>query len=226
MTCESVRNSLSAHLDGQLPRDEAGYVASHLAGCRYCSLVSEQLLQLRGAMQSLPAVPPPEELTDRLRVMASRERSRRLLRKNPLGYLKERFSQWVEGLMRPVALPVAGGLVSTVVLFSMLVPSIALHRSAGHDVPTVLFTQATVKSTTPFAFSDDDFVVEVMVDDQGRMVDYWVAEGGDLAKNPEVRRSIENTLLFTEFTPATAFGQPTYSRIYLAFSRREIDVKS
>ena len=30
-----------------------------------------------------------------------------------------------------------------------------------------------------------------------------------------VRRSLENMLLFTEFTPATAFGQPTAGKIRL-----------
>jgi hypothetical protein len=226
MTCERVRNSLWAHLDGCLPEAERRGVSSHLAGCRDCSLVSDKLKRFHGALKDLPVFEPPEELGIKLRVMASRERQRMLARKHLLQNVRDWLRLWPAELMRPVALPLAGGLLSAVLLFAILVPSIYLRQNpAIRDVPTVLFTQATVKSGAPFGFNDDDFVVEVIVDGQGRMVDYWIAQGPSV-KNIELRRRIENYLLFTEFTPATAFGQPTYARMFLAFSRKEINVKS
>jgi hypothetical protein len=37
--------------------------------------------------------------------------------------------------------------------------------------------------------------------------------------NIEVRRSVERTLLFTEFTPATSFGQAIPSKLRLSLRR-------
>jgi hypothetical protein len=235
MNCHSVQHSLWAHLDGLLPEDETQRVLGHLARCRACALACEQRAQVRVGLGNLPSLSVPEELEIRLRVLSSRERVRRVSRKT-VGAMVEHFTGrarlWAENLMRPLALPFAGGLLSAVVLFGMLVPNIALHRQvpALNDVPTSLFSQATVKSSGPFGFADDDeFIVEVMVDGQGRMVDYWIAEGPSLTKDIkdiQVRRSIENRLVFTEFTPATAFFRPTYSRIFLSFSRSQINVTS
>jgi hypothetical protein len=183
------------------------------------------------ALKNLPVFSPPEELSTRLYVMASRERMRRLSNSSPAAALRhygERVRLWMDNLMRPLALPFAGGLLSALLLFSMLVPNILMHRyPSTNDVPIGLYTEATVKTISPFGFNDDDFVVEVSVDGQGRMVDYSIAAHGQhLTNDPELRRSLENNLLFTEFTPATAFGQPTFSKIFLSFYRSHINVKS
>jgi hypothetical protein len=129
--------------------------------------------------------------------------------------------------MRPVALPFAGGVISALLLFAILVPNIAFSRISGaRDVPTSLFTVAAVKSQAPFGFTEDDFVVEVLVDGQGRMMDYSVTDGQPFGQDLQLRRSIENNLLFTEFHPATAFGQPTWSKLFVSFNRSRITIKS
>lgn len=231
MTCQTVQLSLSAHLDGCLPEEESRRVSLHLARCQGCSLASAQYVQVARALKNLPVFSPPEELSTQLHVMASRERMRRLSNSSPAAALRhygERVRLWMDNLMRPLALPFAGGLISALLLFSMLVPNILMHRyPSTNDVPTGLYTEATVKTISPFGFNDDDFVVEVSVDGQGRMVDYSIAAHGQhLTNDPELRRSIENNLLFIEFTPATAFGQPTFSKIFLSFYRSHINVKS
>ncbi|MGA2434265.1 MAG: hypothetical protein ABSG25_03175 [Bryobacteraceae bacterium] len=178
-------------------------------------------------MAGLPAAAPPPELTVRLRVIASRERARTLARRHPAGFVAARIHLWIENMMRPLALPFAGGLVAAMLLFAMLVPTFTLHSRPGRaDVPIGLFTEPSVKLQTPFGFGDADIGVEVSVDGQGRMIDYTITEGEGIAKDPELRRRIENNLLFTTFTPATAFGQPTPGKIYLYFRRSEIDVTS
>jgi hypothetical protein len=232
MTCQSVQYSLSAHLDGYLPEEKKQRLLLHLACCEDCAQVSEQLLQLRRVLRQLPAFAPPEELAISLSVLASKERVRRLAQKTPAARLAnwgQRARFWVDNMMRPMALPFAGGFISAVVLFSMLMPNILLHRTTeANDVPTGLSTEVTIKSLAPFGFNnDDDVVVEVMVDGQGRMVDYSIAAHGQSpGKDPKLSRSIGNNLLFTEFTPATSFGQPTNSKILVGFSRRQINVKS
>lgn len=186
--------------------------------------------RLRKALRSLPALTPPPELTSALLVMASRERSRRMVRSSPhalVAYVADRARLWAEHIMRPVALPVAGGLVSALILFSVLVPSVLFLRSTGNDVPLVgLFQEAAVATPAPFGFEGGDFILEVTVDRHGRMVDYSIADGQRLIENPRLRRSIENYVLFTGFRPATAFGQPTYGKVTVSFRRYRFDVGS
>lgn len=230
MTCRSVQSSFSPHLDGGLPKERRQGMLLHLARCGECALAYEQLLQLRRALRELPVLRPPERLSMDLSVIASRERTRRLNRRNLralLAHWSEDARLWADNLMRPVALPLAGGLLSTLLLFSILVPSIAFSRHPiARDVPISIFTEAALKSQAPFGFDDDDFVLDVLVDERGCMVDYTVTQGPRLDLDPQLRRSVENTLLFTEFQPATAFGQPTSGRMFVSFKRSHINVKS
>jgi hypothetical protein len=126
--------------------------------------------------------------------------------------------------MRPLAVPAAGGFASAVLLFGMLAPSLATRAATPTaDIPTALVTEASVKSYLPLGF-DEDLAVEITVDDQGRMVDYSVAKG-HLRNSPDLRRHIEQRLLFTEFTPATTFGQPTSGKLRLLFRASRVDVR-
>src|SRR5262249_6942612 len=97
--------------------------------------------------------------------------------------------------------------------------------AGASDVPTAFFTEASVKGTAPIGESGGDVVVDVVVDGQGRMVDYTVVSGHNLLKDEALRRRIQNTLIFTEFTPATAFGQPTSGKMRLWLGSNRIDVK-
>jgi hypothetical protein len=128
--------------------------------------------------------------------------------------------------MRPLALPFAGGVFSTVVLFSMwLVPTYPVRGSNAFDAPTMLTTEATVKRTGPVGTSGGEVIVDVMIDGQGRMVDYNIVSGHSGLTSDALRRNIENILIFTEFTPATAFGQPMSGKMRLQLGSSRIDVK-
>ena len=175
---------------------------------------------LSGMLRSLPSRVPPAGLTTSLRVLASRERRRR-----DAAWV-DRAHLVVNNLMRPLALPFAGGVFSTVVLFSMwLVPTYPMRGETGFDVPTMLTTEATVKGTGPIGATGDDVVVDVTISGAGRMVDYSIVSGRSAGDDEALRRNIENMLLFTEFTPATAFGQPTASKIRLSLWSSHVDVK-
>jgi hypothetical protein len=185
---------------------------------------------LSRTLRSLPAREPQPELRTSLRVIASRERQRRLARRSlssTMGLWRDRFELFSDDFLRTIALPVAGGVASAVVLFSMCVvpayPLRAAHTTV--DVPTVLTTQVAVKGMAPFFGGGDDVVVDVTVDEQGRMIDYAVVAGASALANASLRRRLENVLLFTEFTPATSFGQPMSSKTRLWFRTSRIDVK-
>ncbi|MGE5646774.1 MAG: anti-sigma factor family protein [Acidobacteriota bacterium] len=232
MNCRTVENSLSAHLDGALSQPEARGLMAHIDVCPDCESRLAQLARVQAALRKLPKSAPPERLTTALRVMASKERARVIARRRGAGILPDRIRLWADDLMRPLALPFAGGLISAMLLFGMLIPTFTMHRVSGTDIPVALFTEPYVKAQAPFASFDNndidfDIDVEVTVDSTGRMVDYSLPKGSKIENYPGLRRALENKLLlFTEFAPATMFGQTTYGKVYVSFQRRSIDIKS
>jgi hypothetical protein len=179
------------------------------------------------ALRSLPQRIPPAGLTTSLRVLASRELQKR--RHTTWDRWRNRFdhARWMaDTMMRPLALPFAGGLFSAVALFTtFVVPTYPLRATNSYDVPTMLTTEAFIKNTGPLGSTDTEVVVEVTIDEQGRMVDYIIVSGAAILTDAARRRRLENTLLFTEFVPATAFGVPTSGRIRLSLNSSQIEVK-
>lgn len=62
MTCDDVRDNLSAYLDGELARPEAAAVESHLAGCESCRAELASLRSLTETLHALPRRPAPAEV--------------------------------------------------------------------------------------------------------------------------------------------------------------------
>lgn len=183
--------------------------------------------RLTTALKSLPAQMPPPDLRLRLQVVASREASRqRQFRSGRLAFWKNEARHWVDELMRPIAIPTAGGFFSALLLFATLAPSLAVRGVPASlvDVPTGLYTEASVKSSLPFGYDGEEVVVELTVDEGGRMVDYSVPQAAAMS-SPEIRRYIENHLLTMQFTPATAFGQPMAAKLRIWFRSNRIDVR-
>jgi hypothetical protein len=174
-------------------------------------------------------------LNTRLKVLASREIARRRSRETFADLLDTWFEQArliIQNMMRPLAIPTAGGIVSAIVMFGVLAPVLAIPTVSvsahSEDVPTMLYTGASVKSVqsvAPFGFQELDFVVELTVDGDGRMVDCSIASASNGTSSPAVRRSIENHLLFTQFTPARSFGNPTPAKVRITFRSSRIDVR-
>jgi hypothetical protein len=181
------------------------------------------------SLRSLSVKVPPAELRTSLRVIASRERQRRLEHRNFAAMWtawRENAQLFIDNVVLSLALPFAGGVFSTVVLFSMfVVPAYPLLSNSDTDVPTILNTPVAVKSIAPFSVGDTDVVVDVTVDEQGRMLDYAIVSGASVLANPQMRRRLENALVFSNFTPATTFGQPMISKMRLWFHSSRIDVR-
>ncbi|MBI3679124.1 MAG: zf-HC2 domain-containing protein [Acidobacteria bacterium] len=225
--CRRAEQKLSAYVDGALPHAERREVAVHLRECSNCAYRYDRLAQVRMLMKRLPQAQPPADLTANLHAMAQRESLRkqvRIARRLPWALAFDGRRVRLENLMRPLALPFAGGLVSALVLFSMLIPTypVAAHVALTRDVPTAFYTDPSVSSVPPFGFCENEVVVEVVIDEQGRVVDLTFPDG---IGTDHLRREIENSLLFARFTPAMAFGYPTSGRVRLSFRRSQIDVK-
>jgi hypothetical protein len=224
MECGSVKERVSDYLDDAVSAEERRVLKRHLNGCRECSLESQRYSQLRLKLRSLPKRMPPADLTTRLRVVASKVRMESF--SSPWSRWRDRVELSLRNLMRPLALPAVGGLCSAVFLFSTLVPMFksAFLMSASGDIPTMLSTEPMLKYTAPVAFADRDAVVDLQLDDQGRIINFTIV-GVPGQQSEKLRHSIENSLLFTEFWPATTFGRGVAGTIRISFRSSRIDVR-
>jgi len=228
-TCSQVAEWLAASLDGPLPEIGKRSLESHLSVCRTCVEKLHTMRQVQVGLKALPSRVAPPFLTTRLRIAASRELIRRQETASWSGRWKKMHGDvrlWANNLMRPLAIPATGGFFSAMVLFTMLLPGMNVRAFSGvNDIPTCLYTDPSVKSVIPIAFSDDDLVVEVTVDENGRMVDYSIPDCKHVAASPQLCKAVENNLLFSTFTPATNFGQPRLSKVRISFKNSHIDVR-
>jgi len=170
-------------------------------------------------------------LEGRLKVLASHERARRLVRIS----WAARVENWRElavlklgHLMRPVALPVAGGLVSALLMFALLIPSVTYAHITTIEPPSPVFTDPDGQVVGEGEFPKLEraigpsvsgrVIVLLTIDNRGRVQDYTVTQG---VMTPEV----ENLILFSQFTPATVFGKPTRGQVRVVFGA-DNDVRS
>jgi len=238
MSCEYVRELISLSLDGQLPAQELEKMSAHLRACRQCSSSLATGQELRSAMRTMARIPAPSKLSAKLRVIASHEHHRRVARATVAG----RIGHWLapvqllfDNLMRPMALPFAGGVFSALVLFSALMPNLMFHHGLADselytspDGEVVIFSSngayvpgglTDVWKTKPpaaenilridrveVAAPDDANVVELSIDANGRVVDWSVMQG-------TLTPDLQSIIMLSQFTPATFLGLPTASKM-------------
>jgi anti-sigma factor RsiW len=228
MECWTVRQSVSAYLDDAVSAEEGRLLERHLNTCRECTLEAERYSGLREKLRSLPRPIPPPDLTTRLRVVASKIRMEAAGGASQWNRWLNRLELSLHHLMRPLALPALGGLCSAIFLFSTLVPMFKSAFPMGGlsaDVPTMLVTEPMLKDTAPVAFADGDAVVDLQLDDQGTIINYTIVSAPG-EQSEQLRHGIENSLLFTEFWPATTFGRPVAGTIRISFhNNSRIDVR-
>jgi len=229
MECLIVRRKASVYADNVLSEEERREMRQHMQDCQICARESERYQRIREALRSLPRRTPPSDLTVRLRVAASQARMQTANGANPWTRARDRFQLALSNMMRPLALPLAGGLCAALVLFSALVPTFtsafAGNKSdAPWNVPTMLTTEPSLKYMAPIAFGEADAIVDLKIDDQGRIVNFTIVSAP--GQTEQLRHRIENSLLFTEFWPATAFGRPIAGTVRISFhNSSHVEVK-
>jgi hypothetical protein len=215
MHCKTVRQQI-----------EEAQLAAHLEQCPSCNAEAIAMRQLRGSLRRMPQRQVPPQLTASLRVMASQERARA----TDAGIRwPDRIKMLARNLMRPLAVPAFGGLASAVVIFSALMPSMSRPASSfnlANDVPLMLVTEPSVKNFPPIGIVESELVVDVAIDGAGRMVDYTVVRGANLLReDASLKSQLENSLLFTEFVPATKFGGPASGSVRLRIKSSQIHIR-
>lgn len=215
MSCLTVQHLISPHLDQKLDGQERQLVTAHLESCRECAARANEMAALRNGLRHMESPRMPARLATQLRISASKERVRIETRRN----LRAWAGSWVAGMkvtldnmMRPLAVPFAGGVFSAFVMFGTLVPTLATQRISGLDVPIALFTDPSLEDIGHSHLAADDTVIELTVDERGRVTDYTNVTG-------KLTPEMQNDLLFYRFAPATAFGQPTWGKVTVTFRR-------
>jgi hypothetical protein len=166
-------------------------------------------------MATMAPHPAPPELALRLKVAVSQQLA--ASRHNRWESLQVRCENALNAFM----FPAAGGLVSAVLFFGLLIGVLVpVHLSGGNDPPTMLYTPPEM-TLAPFGLESgnsngDAILVEAVIDSHGRVEDYRVLNGSSGPK--ELSAEMKNALIFTQFRPATSFGVPTSGRVVISFS--------
>ena len=239
MNCEYTRVRISSLLDRELGEGERRDTLAHLEDCGSCRDAYQSLERQRLALRSMEAPAVPAVLTHRLRVLASHERLRRIARSSVsirLRHMSESIRLYVDNMMRPVALPVGGGLLSAVLLFGVLAPGLIFSRNLGFDpsvasvvtlprlvtlpegklvggagevVSVQMAGFVSVETVGAIPSSSDNTLVELTVDRYGHILDWRMVQG-------ELTPEFKNLLVFSSFNPGTYYGDPTGSTVLVA----------
>jgi hypothetical protein len=225
MSCQLSPDLISSLLDRRLAGAERENALAHIESCRTCSAQFQFANNMRMALRKMNQTPVPEALSHNLRVLASHERVRQVARAS----FSARVNTWMgrmklsfDNMMRPFAMPFASGMLSAALLFTLLTPGFSYRRDLGVDPSTDIVTMPDGKIVGGYgviprlkmvgnASSTDHTVVELYVDQNGKVRDWRVIRG-------ELTYDVKNIILFSTFTPATYFGYPIAGKILVTIS--------
>jgi len=234
MKCNTVRTKLAGYLDdavtGAARVEERIEIREHLEGCSVCRAELQKFRKLAVLLSRMPKSLPPAGLAVRIKVAAaqahhSHDWPSRLRR------VKDRAEILLDNVFRPLTLPATGGFFSAilvfVLVFQMIVPGITV-RAVQNDVALNLMRPAELLTLSdyPQSWSQDQsevelslphgLLIDVTVDAHGQMTDYQILSGPN---SVELRRQLDQMLLFSRFSPMLSFGRPTAGgHVVLSFS--------
>jgi hypothetical protein len=216
--CTSIQKLMSAFIDSMVSAQEAERVEGHVAFCEPCQRQLQSYISVRSLVARIEAPPLPQDMILETRVRLSHARNKNFL---------VRFENRLNNILKPMVVPVLLGVSVTMLLFGVLLGSLASHSAVlaqdHFQEPPLYPLFQPVRASNPnwiqFASNDhhdlDEFVnIETYVGHEGRVIDYQVLSGSE---NPEVNGWIREVLSLAQFTPATAFGKPVESRMILSF---------
>jgi hypothetical protein len=125
--------------------------------------------------------------------------------------LRSRARLIFDNLLRPIAVPAAGGMLASFLCFGAIVDTLHIHPEWQNDIPVGLFTVATIDDASPFSVNGKDVIVQLTIDEKGAVSDFEVPQGA--VSSPDDLREIGNLVLYSSFIPATAFGQRVTGKV-------------
>jgi anti-sigma factor RsiW len=234
MNCSSVRAKLAGYMDGTIAgatqAQERIYLRKHLDECIGCREELERFRKLSALLSRVPRSVPPANLATRIRVAAAQSTS---APDAPSRWrrVRDRAEILLDNVFRPITLPATGGFFSAIIVFAvvlqLIVPGITV-RAVQNDVPLNILRPAELISLSdyPEAWAPDQhdaelalphgLLLDVTVDAHGQMLDYEILSG---PRSRDLRRQLDQMLLFSRFQPMLSFGRPTSGgHVILSFS--------
>lgn len=215
LNCKTVRQSLWGYSARHSEDGDRQGIALHLSVCRDCELHYGEVQSLRTGLKHLPLRPVPPILNTRLAVLASRERARRISRLNFRTWVTEQASRarlFFDNLLKPLAVPAAGGILASFLCFGIIVDTLHLHYMPDwqEDMPINFSSEIAIGDLSPFSVTGQDVMVQLSVDSEGHVTDYALLH----TDNPSADelQQIGNLVLFSTFTPAMRLGRPIASK--------------
>lgn len=234
MKCATVRKNLAGYLDDAIAdtthvRGRA-QIREHLAYCESCRTELERFRRLDVLLSRVPKSVPPADLAVRIKVAAAQAQPSEDWQSR-FRHLKDRGEILLDNVFRPLTVPATGGFVSAILIFvfafHMIVPGITV-RAVENDVPIKFIRPAELISLSDYPQSwapeqhdlelslPHGLLVDVTVDAQGNMTEYQIISGPN---SSELRRQLDQMLLFSRFSPMLSFGRPTSGgHVVLSFS--------
>ena len=215
-SCHQVKRNSSAYLDNRLRTDQRTGVTAHLSQCETCAQFFEQLTLIRSVMNGLPSPTVPSRLRTSLRIMASRERAEvEATHGSRWAARLERWKLRLNEMMRLLAIPATGGVISSLVLFGFFILTIGTTTQiVNYEVPLSAVSPSE-PNLVPVELGSHIVILNMSIDSSGRMGDYAFAdpEGkftADLRAHP-------TTINMPEMPTVFGLAQPISGDIEIKF---------
>jgi hypothetical protein len=217
-SCDSIRPSFSAYLDGAIPGRQMQEIARHLESCGDCRREFDGLRAMQQSLAVLGPAKAPADLGMKLRLAISHERAAMK------ASWRDAFSLKWDNTVRPLLVQASAGFAGSVVLVGGIMlllgmvaapePVMANDEPLGAiTVPHYLYTAVNPHIIT--TSHGAPIVVEAYVNDQGRVYDYNIVSGPVEAS---VKNQVVDQLVMSVFQPASVFGSPVRGTVVLTFS--------
>jgi anti-sigma factor RsiW len=215
--CADLRGQFSEYLDGAVTGAAMQEIAAHLEACSGCAAEFAQWRIAQSLISSIGPAKAPADLGLRLRVALSQESANTAQEKFARGRLR-----W-ENTFLPLVWQITAGFASTVALlggvalligmFASPEPAQARDEPLWASSPRFLYT--SIEPAGGVADGNNPLVVLAFVNGEGRVYDYKIVSGNTDSKT---RSQLEDSLVFSVFAPAQAFGQPVRGSVLRSFS--------
>ena len=234
MKCNTVQIKLAGYLDdamtGAARVAERVQIRQHLEGCNVCREELQRFRKLSVMLSRVPRNIPPADLAVRIKVAAAQAQHSQDWHSR-VRRVKDRAEILLDNVFRPLTVPATGGFFSAILVFvlvlQMIVPGTTV-RAVQNDVALNLMRPAELVSLSDYPQSwapeqqdlelslPHGLLIDVTVDSHGQMTGYQILSG---PTSLELRRHLDQMLLFSRFSPMLSFGRPTAGgHVVLSFS--------
>src|ERR1700746_2903198 len=216
MRCTEARPLFALHLDSAVTGAAMHALSDHISSCIECKAEYRNLENTRLLVASLGRKPVPADLSLKIRVAISRERSR------SWRSILQSYMVRLENSMNAFMFPATAGILTTIIFFGALTGFFVPAQVGADEALSVIYRPARLEppQTAMSSVADRDLnlsapvVIQAYVDARGNVQSYVIISGPD---NDEVRSQLNRALLWTTFSPEYVFGQPVAGTAVICF---------